>query len=120
MHEPVSNKENSLLDTFDVALEMTARGFVFSNIDINRSDSNKFIVDEENNAIIPPFTSVDGLGLSVAESIVKARNESPFISIEDVENRTSLSKTLVQEFKKMGVFQDMVEENQLGFDLFFD
>ena len=71
-------------------------------------------------ALIPPFTSVDGLGLSVAESIVKARNEKPFISIEDVENRTSLSKTLIQEFKKMGVFQDMVEENQLGFDLLFD
>lgn len=120
MHEPVSNKENALLDTFDVALEMTARGYVFANIDINRSEASKFVVDEENNALIPPFTSVDGLGLSVAESIVKARNEKPFISIEDVENRTSLSKTLIQEFKKMGVFQDMVEENQLGFDLLFD
>ncbi len=119
-HEAVSNKENALLDTFDVALEMTARGYSFANIDIEKSDATKFIVDEENNLLIPPFSCVDGLGINVAESIVNARKEKPFISIEDVENRTSLSKTLIQEFKKMGIFQDLVEENQLGFDLVFE
>jgi len=120
MHEPVSNKENALLDTFDVALEMTARGYSFGNIDIEKSDATRFIVDEENNLLIPPFACVDGLGASVAESIVAARKEKPFISIEDVENRTSLSKTLIQEFKKMNVFADLVDENQMGFDLVFE
>ena len=31
---------------------MTARGYVFANIDINRSDASKFVVDEENNAVM--------------------------------------------------------------------
>ena len=35
----ISNKESNTLDVLNVALEMTARGFTFKNIDIEKSHS---------------------------------------------------------------------------------
>ena len=89
-----SKKDQDVYATLELALEMVLRGYRFSNIDINRSAANEFIVDpDDKNAIIPPFTSIDGLGESVAVSIVKAREEAPFLSKEDLLKRTSLSLT---------------------------
>ena len=58
-----SKKDQDVYATLELALEMVLRGYRFSNIDINRSAANEFIVDpDDKNAIIPPFTSIDGLG----------------------------------------------------------
>ena len=74
----------------------------------------RFIVDpDDKNAIIPPFTSIDGLGESVAESIVRAREEAPFLSKEDLLKRTSLSLTLMKKLEALGSLDGMQEENQM-------
>ena len=94
---------------------MVLRGYHFSNIDINRSSATEFIVDTENrNAIIPPFTSIDGLGESVADSIVKAREEAPFLSKEDLLKRSSLSVSLMKKLDALGALEGLQEENQLS------
>ena len=59
-----TNKEISTLDVLKSALEMTARGYKFGNIDLYKSDSFKFLIDEDNKTLIPPFISIDGLGES--------------------------------------------------------
>lgn len=40
-------KEKAMLPVLEMALEMTARGFTFKNIDLYRSEANKFIVDDK-------------------------------------------------------------------------
>ena len=57
-----SNKEDNILDVLGSALEMTARGFTFKNLDLYKSHYKDFIIDEDGKSLIPPFRSIDGLG----------------------------------------------------------
>ena len=112
--QPVSNTEEEILSTLENALEMTARGYQFGQLDINISDADKFIVDEEKNEIIPPFITVDGLGLNVAKSIVEAREQRPFLSIEDAIERTQINNTQRDKLIELNAFGNLNEENQLS------
>ena len=115
MKKDVTKKDKDTYSTLELALEMHLRGFYFSNIDLMRSTAREFIVDQDNkNHIIPPFSCIDGLGESVAETIVEARKEREFLSKEDLLKRTSLSSTLLKKLESMGVLEGMQEENQLS------
>ncbi len=116
----LSVKEEEIEKTLQIALEMTERGFKFENIDIEKSDSTKFIVDKENNALIPPFKVLDGLGEKVGDSIVKARNEKSFISKEDLLKRGKISKTNLEQLEKLGALDNLSDTAQLSlFDFNF-
>ena len=111
----VSKKDKDTFNTLELALEMNLRGYYFTNIDIMRSASREFIVDPENaNYIIPPFTSIDGLGENVADTVVEARRQGAFLSKEDLQRRTALSGTLVKKMESMGVLEGMQDENQMS------
>ena len=96
----VTNKEESLLTTLESAIEMTARGFSFSNIDLYKSDAKSFVVDHENKALIPPFSAIDGLGEAAAKNVIEARKNGEFISIEDLTQRTQLKGTNIKMLEK--------------------
>lgn len=113
-----SKEKNGLDDVLHVALEMSARGFKILPISLEKSEATKWVVDKERNGIIPSFNSLDGLGDAQAESIVKARNERPFLSKKDLMERASVSKTLVAVLEKLGVLEKLSDEDQLSFDLF--
>lgn len=107
-------KDKAIYDTLELALEMVLRGYRFTNLSITRSAATEFRVDPTNpKRIIPPFTSLDGLGDNVGKSIVKAREERDFLSKEDVLKRTQISKTLLDKLDKMGATEGLDEENQL-------
>lgn len=113
-----SDKENSLVTELEVALEMTERGFYFKQIDLENSLATEFRITEDKRGLIIPFSALDGLGESVAKSIVEARNVRPFISKEDLLNRTSLSKTLVERLEELGCLGNLKETNQISiFDI---
>ena len=112
----LSKRDQDLYDMLEVALEMCYRGYKFSNIDLKKSDATLFVVDEENKAIIPPFTVLDGLGKSVADSIVQARKEHAFDSLDDFKKRTNVNKNLIVALEHLGVFKGLSQSNQLCFD----
>lgn len=109
-----SNKESEILDVLYLALEMTARGFNFKNINLNKSDSRNFIIDEDEKSLIIPFRALEGLGDSAAMAVVEARNVGPFISIEDVGNRGKVNSTTIDKMRSLGVFEDLPESSQLS------
>lgn len=110
----VTKKDRDTYSTLELALEMLCRGYRFSNMSINRSDATDFIYDpDDDKSIIPPFTSLDGLGANVGRSIVKAREQRAFLSKEDVLKRTQLSKSLLEVMDKMGALEGLDEENQM-------
>ena len=121
LKKDVSKKDKDIYNTLELALEMVLRGYRFANIDIMRSDATTFLPDpQDKNVLIPPFTSIDGLGDSVAVSVVDARKKQEFISKEDLQARTALSATLVKKMETMNVLDGMQDENQMSLfsDLF--
>ena len=109
-----TNKENSTIESLKIALEASARGIKFENIDIEKSDGKNFIIDEENNALILPFRTLDGLGDAVAAKIIEERNIKPFYSIEDFQIRGKVNQTTVEKLRSMGVLDGMPESSQLS------
>ncbi len=107
----LSTKEASILDTLTIALEMVERGFTFANIDLDKSEAMNFIIDYDNNCLIPPFNVLDGLGENAALSIVEARKVSPFTSREDLSKRTKLSSTTMKMMDDLGVLHKLTKEN---------
>lgn len=111
----VTNKEIELVTTLEVCLEMYLRGYSFSNIRLDESLATTFLVDKDNpKCIIPPFTTIDGLGANVATSVVEARKNRPFLSKQDLINRTQLSTTLLKKLEQLGVVNHLQEENQMS------
>lgn len=113
--QEVSKKEKDIYTTLELALEMVLRGYKIGNIDLNRSQASTFIVDDQNkNTIIPPFTTIDGLGVNVAETVIEERKKRPFLSKQDLMNRTSLNGTHIKKLESMGVLKGLQEENQMS------
>ena len=108
-----SNKESGILECLKLALEMTARGLKFKNIDLNKSQATTFCLDEEGN-LIPPFSSIDGLGDTVAKTIVEERNKGEFLSIEDLQKRGKVSSTLIEKMRNMHILDNLDESSQLS------
>ncbi len=108
-----SPKEAEILKTLIVASEMLERGYRFSNIDLYKSDAQDFVVDEKNKSLIPPFMVLDNLGLNAAETVVKAREDGKFISIEDLKDRTKLSERNIEDLRKLGSLDGLGESNQM-------
>ena len=108
-----TNKESSLLETLKLALEATARGIKFSNIDIEKSDGKNFVIKDEH-TLICPFKVLDGLGDSVATKIIEERNKQPFISIEDLQSRGKVSSTTIDKLRTLGVLDGLPETSQLS------
>ena len=109
-----TNKDSAIYDSLWVALEATARGINFGNIDINRSQAKYFIIDDDNKTLIPPFRTIDGLGETVALKIVEEREKRPFLSIEDLQKRAKVSSTLIEKMRGMGILDNMDESSQLS------
>lgn len=113
-----SDRDQNLAVVLELALEMVKRGFRFAPIDIQTSDASNFVIGPDRKSLVMPFMVVDSLGMNVATSIIEARKEKPFVSKQDVKNRTKLSKTLFDRFEDLGVFKDMVDDVQMSlFDM---
>ena len=108
-----TNKEDGIMESLNVALEASARGIKFANVDINKSGAINFVV-EGKDTLIPPFRTLDGLGDNVAKSIVEEREKQPFLSMEDLQHRAHVSKTLIEKMELMGVLDGLPESNQLS------
>ena len=62
-----------------------------------------------------PFSSLGGLGENAAVNIVNARNEEKFFSVEDLQKRAGLTKSVVEVLRKIGVLDSLNETDQLSF-----
>ena len=109
-----TTKEQGLLSVLEVAYEMYQRGIKLKKVDLYKSDAKKFKLDE-NGDLIPPFLAIQGLGDVVAEKIYQEGRIREFISIEDLKNRTGISKTVVQELIDSGCIDSLSATNQITF-----
>ena len=105
--------EQDLMTTLEVCYEFYLRGFHFDNIDVFRSDATKFLITE--NGLLPPLTSVRGLGEAAAQDTVEKREGKEFISIEEFAMTCNkLSKTHIEQLRALGAFAGMSETSQIS------
>ena len=109
-------KDKNVLTVLELANEMVERGFEFKMVDIEKSDAKDFII--EGNSLIAPFRAVPSLGENVANQIIEAKKDGPFLSKEDLAKRGKVSKTVIEYLDINGVISHLPDENQLSlFDL---
>ncbi|MGD9760881.1 MAG: PolC-type DNA polymerase III [Candidatus Izemoplasmatales bacterium] len=109
-----SNREQDLQTVLEVALEMVKRNFSFSPIDLYKSQVKDFVISDDKKSLVLPFIVIDSMGDKAAQSIIDARNEKEFISKQDIKNRTKLSTVLFDKLDSLGVFDGMIDKNQIS------
>ena len=107
-------KDEDLHAMLEVCIEMFERGYKFGNLDLYKSDATKFICDDENGLLIPPFIVIDGLGEAAANSVIEARKDGEFKSKEDLLKRTKLNGTNVEDLDRLGVLKGLGESDQMS------
>jgi DNA polymerase-3 subunit alpha (Gram-positive type) len=118
--DKLSNKEEEIEKTLQVALEMTERGYSFENIDLKKSDVSDFLVDYDKKALILPFKVIDGIGDTTCSELLKARKEREFTSKEDLAKRGKLSSTNIKQLDEMHVLDGLPDNDQCSiFDFSF-
>ena len=110
-HE-ASAKEKSVADSMLVVYEALARGVKFLPVDLYKSHATKFLV--EDGAIRMPFVSVKGVGDAAAQGLMKARDEEPFFSQDDMQIRGGVSKSVVESLSSMGALGDLPKSSQMS------
>lgn len=66
-------KDKNVATTLEIALEMTARGYYFADVDIVKSHNKYFTLTDDGKGLLAPFRAIDGLGSSVANEIFEFR-----------------------------------------------
>ena len=95
-----------------MAYEFLARGFKFLPVDIYRSDSKYYL--PEDGKIRLPFSSLPGLGDAAAQNIVDSRANGDFLSVEDLRERTRISKSVIEILQNNGALEGLSETSQIS------
>lgn len=106
-----TQKDDATYAAMEIAAEYLGRGYKFLPIDLYKSDAKLFL--PENNAIRLPFGSLPGLGEAAAQKLQEAREDGEFLSIEELKQRTGISKAVVEILDASGVLDGLSETNQI-------
>mgnify|MGYP001623835078 FL=1 len=109
----ISAKDKSMYTILELVLEMYERGFEFLPIDLYKSHSTKFRI--EDGKIRPPLSSIAGLGEVAAEGIYEAaKKEGKFMCIDDLQVKAKIGKSMVELLGKFGCLDGMSQSNQIS------
>ena len=107
-----TTKDKNMYAILELVLEMYERGIKFLPIDLYKSHSTKFLMEDD--GIRPPLNSIPGLGNVAAEGIYQASLERPFSCIEDVQIRSKIGKSVTELLEKFGCLKGMTKSNQMS------
>ena len=63
---------------------------------------------------MPSLNSIDGLGETAADAIVEAAKDGPFLSKDDLRQRTKVSKTVIDLMDSLNLLGKLPESNQIS------
>ena len=107
-----TTKDKNMYSILELVLEMYERGINFLPIDLYKSHSTKFSIEPD--GIRPPLNSIPGLGNVAAEGIYAAAQEEPFMSIDDLQIRSKVGKSVTELLQKFGCLNGLSQSNQLS------
>ena len=68
----------------------------------------------EDGGIRLPFSSLGGLGDTAAEKIIAARDKYDIYSVEELRQRTGISKSVIEILRRNHVLDELSETNQFS------
>ena len=112
MGNAATQKDKDMYDDLEIVWEMYERGFEFLPIDLYHSHSKNFLI--EDGKIRPPLNSIPGLGGVAADSIIEARKDGKFMSIDDLKIRSKAGKAVIEMLTNAGCLEGMSQSNQMS------
>lgn len=109
----ITQKDASLASTLQLANEALARGINFLPVSFDKSDAFAFL--PEDGKIRLPFSSLSGVGDTVAQSIARVRDEGNVLSVEELRIRAKLSKSVIEVLQNHGALDGLSATNQITF-----
>ena len=107
-----SQKEKGMYPILEIVLEMNKRHIKFLPIDLYKSDAKKFLIEDGN--LRPPLSAIPNFGEVNADNVIKAREEEPFASKEDLTRRAKLGKSGLELLEKAGCLNGMPNSLQVS------
>ncbi|NLE12485.1 MAG: PolC-type DNA polymerase III [Clostridiales bacterium] len=107
-----TQRESDMYSTFQMVNESMARGIRYLPVDLYKSSAKSFL--PEDGAIRIPFNSLPGLGDTAAEKIVAVASQGELFSVEELQQRGQLSKSVIEILEKNGVLSNMSRTNQIS------
>ena len=111
-NQDATGRDKSLAAIMEAVGEAKMRGITFLPVDIAKSCAARFAI--ENGSIRLPLVSVASLGDTAARSVVQAREERPFSSIQDLRDRTRLTRSHIDTLRDTGALAGLPETDQLS------
>ena len=108
----LSKKEQDTMKDMKIVQEMYARGYEFMPMDIYKAQATKFLIVD--GKLMPPLSSIDGMGEKAAEAVAEASKDGPYLSRDDFRQRTKASKSVIDYMVELGILSDLPESNQLS------
>lgn len=107
-----TTKEKNQLTILELVVEMYCRKIKLLKVDLWKSSATRFQLTPD--GLLPPFSSLQGLGKSAAASLESLRNSGLIKSVEDLQKRGKLSKTIIEVLEHHGCLKGLPEKNQLS------
>ena len=111
VHEATA-KDEAEIQTLQIVNEMMARKIEFLPVDIYKSEAKMFKV--EDGKIRLPFSSLPGVGGAAADSLAETGKHTEYLSIEDMQIKTKVTKAVIETLKDVGVLKDLPESSQMS------
>nr|WP_304019145.1 PolC-type DNA polymerase III [Ruminococcus bromii] len=111
VHEATA-KDEAEFQTLQIVNEMMARKIEFLPVDIYKSEAKMFKV--EDGKIRLPFSSLPGVGGTAADSLAETGKHTEYLSIEDMQIKTKVTKAVIETLKDVGVLKDLPESSQMS------
>ena len=105
-------RKDDEVSILEILIEMNLRGVHLRPVDMYRSAVTDFLL-EEDGTILPPLTSLPGVGQQAAEAFAAAREGAPFISQDDMLRRKA-PKSVVESLRAAGCLQGLPETSQVS------
>ena len=111
VHEATA-KDEAEFQTLQIVNEMMARKIEFLPVDIYKSEAKMFKV--EDGKIRLPFSSLPGVGGAAADSLAETGKHTEYLSIEDMQIKTKVTKAVIETLKDVGILKDLPESSQMS------
>lgn len=105
-------KEKGVLDNLNIFNEMMCRGIKVLPIDLLKSDPRKFLVEDGNMRL--PVGVLPGVGEKAAADIGRAVREGNFLSVDDLQIESGVSKSVIEALRSAGALSFLPDTNQMS------